>query len=75
MREDRSKRETTLTNEVEQVTFPVVVVDIRDQLAANPAHTITRKDLLTWEEQHGQIPSAEMFYGVSSIRYLAALRI
>ena len=35
---------------------PAVVVDVSAASAADPDYTMTRQDLLDWEEQHGRIP-------------------
>jgi kynurenine formamidase len=39
----------------EQRVVPAVVIDIRDQAAANPDYQLTKQDVLDWEAQNGQI--------------------
>jgi hypothetical protein len=36
--------------------FPGVVIDIRDQIAANPEYVLNEDDLLAWEARYGRIP-------------------
>ena len=36
--------------------FPGVVIDIRDQISANPEYVLNEDDMLAWEAQHGRIP-------------------
>jgi hypothetical protein len=36
--------------------FPGVVIDIRDQIAANPEYVLNEDDVLAWEAEYGRIP-------------------
>ena len=36
--------------------LPAVVIDVRDQVAADPEHVVTKDDLQAWESAHGQMP-------------------
>mgnify|MGYP001818192502 CR=1 FL=1 len=36
---------------------PAVVIDVRDQCAADPDYELTREDLLDWEARHGEVPA------------------
>ncbi|MBD2129286.1 cyclase family protein [Microcoleus sp. ZQ-A2] len=40
----------------ESLIAPAVVIDIRQQAATNPDYVLTISDVLTWEQQYGQIP-------------------
>ncbi len=40
----------------ESLVVPAVVIDIREQAAANSDYAIALSDILNWEQQHGQIP-------------------
>jgi kynurenine formamidase len=38
------------------LVLPAVVIDVRDEVAADPDHVVTVADLKAWEEEFGQIP-------------------
>jgi kynurenine formamidase len=40
----------------ESLIAKAVVIDIREQTAANPNYALTLSDVLVWEQQYGQIP-------------------
>jgi kynurenine formamidase len=40
---------------VEQRIVPAVVIDVRDEAAANPDLRLTKEDVLAWEARHGKI--------------------
>ncbi len=44
----------------ESLVVPAVVIDIRIQAAANPDYALALSDVLTWEQQSGQIPPGSM---------------
>jgi kynurenine formamidase len=39
------------------LVLPAVVIDVRDEVAADPDHVVTVADLKAWEEEFGQIPA------------------
>lgn len=41
---------------VSEMVLPLVVVDIREQVAGNPDYCLTVRDLHNWEVRHGRIP-------------------
>lgn len=42
---------------VEEMILPLVVINIVDEVAANPNYAVTVDDLIRWEERNGQIPA------------------
>jgi kynurenine formamidase len=38
------------------LVLPAVVIDVREQVAADPDHVVRTPDLVAWEEEHGQMP-------------------
>jgi kynurenine formamidase len=39
-----------------EMLMPLVVIDVHEQVAANPDYTITMDDVRAWEKHHGRIP-------------------
>lgn len=44
----------------QRLVVPAVVINIREQAAANPDYALAPSDVLAWEQQFGQIPSGSM---------------
>jgi kynurenine formamidase len=44
----------------ESLIVKAVVIDIREQAAANPNYAIALSDVLAWEQQYGQIPQGSV---------------
>jgi kynurenine formamidase len=38
------------------LVLPAVVIDVREEVAADPDHVVTTADLMAWEEEFGQMP-------------------
>jgi kynurenine formamidase len=43
--------------DVRDMLLPLVVLDVHQQVAANPDYTITMDDVRSWERRHGAIPA------------------
>ena len=41
----------------EDLVLPAVVIDIRDEAAADPDHLVRRNELEAWEAKHGEMPN------------------
>lgn len=44
----------------EELVAPAVVIDIREQAAANPDYTLSIDDVKAWEAEHGKIPAGSV---------------
>lgn len=42
--------------EVREMVMPLVVIDVHEQVQANPDYTITMDDVRAWEKRHGKVP-------------------
>ncbi len=47
---------TAETVSPDRLVAPLVVIDVRDRVAANPQYEITLDDIARWESQHGHVP-------------------
>lgn len=43
--------------DLKEMIMPLVVIDVHQKVAKNPAYTIIRDDIRAWERKHGQIPA------------------
>lgn len=44
----------------ESLVVPAVVMDVQDQATQDPDYSVSDRDILTWEQQHGVIPSGSV---------------
>ena len=42
---------------LKEMLLPLVVIDVHEEVARNPDHVLTLKDIHRWEAKHGQIPT------------------
>ncbi len=44
----------------ESLIMPAVLIDARQQAAANPEYALSREDVLGWEDSHGPVPAGAL---------------